>query len=44
MTWSQVATFAYGTVVVILDALIGPLYRHVHRKSFDRHPTHKESN
>jgi hypothetical protein len=33
MTWRQFGTFAYGSAVVILDALIGPLYRRLHRRS-----------
>lgn len=34
MTWGQMATFVHGCLAVVLDAAFGPLYRHVHRKSF----------
>lgn len=33
MTWGQVGTFLYGTAVVVIDALIGPLYRRLHHHS-----------
>lgn len=33
MTWRQFGTFLYGSAVVILDALISPIYRHLHRRS-----------
>jgi len=33
MTWGQVKTFAYGTVVVVLDALLGWAIDACHRQS-----------
>jgi hypothetical protein len=33
MTWGQFATFCWGTAVVLVDAVIGPLYRHLHHRS-----------
>lgn len=29
MTWGQFTTFLWGSAVVIVDALIGPIYRRI---------------
>lgn len=35
MTWQQVATFAWGTCVVLADVVVGPVRRRInhHRRS-----------
>lgn len=33
MTWGQFTTFLWGSAVVIVDAVVGPLYRRLHRAS-----------
>jgi hypothetical protein len=33
MTWGGIGTFLWGSAVVLIDAAIGPLYRHIHRRS-----------
>lgn len=34
MSWRDISLFLHGSAAVLLDALLGPLYRHLHRKSF----------
>lgn len=33
MTWGQFKTFIYGSVVVLIDAVIGPFIRKAHERS-----------
>ena len=33
MTWSEFKTFLWGSTVVLIDAVTGPLYRHIHQRS-----------
>ena len=33
MKWSELKTFLWGSTVVLVDAVVSPLYRHIHRRS-----------